>query len=93
MVEHPRRRRTSWLPATLSEQPGKTLRQQREALKEAFRAGLLPAGATVPSSRPLAEDLGVSRGVVVEAYAQLTAEGFLTSRAGSGTIVITDAAE
>jgi len=89
LVERPRRRRTSWLPATLSEQPGKTLRQQlREALKEAIRAGLLPAGATVPSSRALAEDLGVSRrGVVVEAYAQLTAEGFLTSRAGSGTIV------
>lgn len=88
LAEQSRRQRASWLPATLSEQPGRTLRQQlREAMKEAIRAGRLPAGATVPSSRALAEDLGVSRGVVVDAYAQLIAEGFLTSRAGSGTAV------
>ena len=61
--------------------------QLRAALKEAIRAGLLPAGATLPSSRALAFDLDVSRGVVVDAYAQLVAEGFLTSRAGSGTVV------
>ncbi|MEP6462330.1 MAG: PLP-dependent aminotransferase family protein [Frankiaceae bacterium] len=84
----PQRRRASWLPLTLSTKGGPTLRQQvREALKEAIRAGHLPAGTTVPSSRALADDLGVSRGVVVDAYAQLTAEGFLTSRAGSGTVV------
>lgn len=84
----PQRRRASWLPATLSDQPGRTLRQQlRGALKEAIRAGRLPPGTTVPSSRALAADLGVSRGVVVDAYAQLAAEGFLTSRAGSGTVV------
>ena len=88
MVDQPHRRRASWLPATLSDRPGRTLRQQlREAMKGAIRAGHLPAGATVPSSRALAEDLGVSRGVVVDAYAQLTAEGFLTTRAGSGTVV------
>lgn len=68
--------------------PGRTLRQQlREAMKESIRAGLLPAGSTVPSSRALAEDLGVSRGVVVDTYAQLIAEGFLIGRPGSATIV------
>jgi len=89
LVERPpQRRRASWLPAVLGDQPGRTLRQQlRGALKEAIRAGRLPPGTTVPSSRALAADLGVSRGVVVDAYAQLAAEGFLTSRAGSGTVV------
>jgi GntR family transcriptional regulator/MocR family aminotransferase len=41
----------------------------------------------MPSSRVLASDLGVSRGVVLEAYAQLAAEGFLRSRPGSATTV------
>jgi len=41
----------------------------------------------LPSSRALAADLGVSRGVAVDAYAQLSAEGFLVSRPGSGTVV------
>ncbi len=84
----PRHRRASWLPAVSSDLPGRTLRQQlRDALKAAIRDGLLPAGSTVPSSRALADDLGVSRGVVVDTYEQLTAEGFLTSRSGAGTVV------
>jgi GntR family transcriptional regulator/MocR family aminotransferase len=41
----------------------------------------------LPASRDLAADLQVSRGVVVEAYEQLVAEGFLISRVGSGTQV------
>jgi GntR family transcriptional regulator/MocR family aminotransferase len=41
----------------------------------------------MPSSRALAADLGVSRGVVTDAYEQLTAEGYLTGRPGSGTWV------
>ncbi|GIG69397.1 MocR-like pyridoxine biosynthesis transcription factor PdxR [Phytomonospora endophytica] len=56
-------------------------------LREAVRDGRLAAGAALPPSRVLAADLGVSRGVVVEAYAQLTAEGFLSSAQGSGTRV------
>jgi GntR family transcriptional regulator/MocR family aminotransferase len=57
------------------------------ALRNAIRGGQLPAGARMPSSRVLATDLGVSRGVVLEAYAQLAAEGFLRTRPGSGTTV------
>ncbi|WP_329182671.1 MocR-like pyridoxine biosynthesis transcription factor PdxR [Streptomyces sp. NBC_01477] len=57
------------------------------ALREAVRAGRLGAGTQLPSSRELAADLGVSRGLVTDAYAQLTAEGYLTSRQGAGTWV------
>lgn len=57
------------------------------ALRDAVRTGRVPPGATMPSSRVLAQDLGVSRGVVTEAYEQLAAEGFLRSRPGAGTTV------
>lgn len=88
MAGRARQQSASWLPEALSDMPGRSLRQQlREAMKGSIRSGLLPAGSRVPSSRALAEDLGVSRGVVVDAYAQLTAEGFLISRPGSGTVV------
>ncbi|MGK5446819.1 PLP-dependent aminotransferase family protein [Streptomyces radiopugnans] len=56
-------------------------------LREAVRSGRLAPGARLPSSRELAADLGVSRGLVTEAYEQLTAEGYLTSSRGSGTWV------
>jgi GntR family transcriptional regulator / MocR family aminotransferase len=47
----------------------------------------LPAGSRVPSSRALAAELGVSRGVVLEAYSQLVAEGYLTATQGAPTRV------
>lgn len=56
-------------------------------LREAVRSGRLASGTTLPASRRLAADLAVSRGSVVEAYEQLIAEGFLTSRQGAGTRV------
>jgi GntR family transcriptional regulator/MocR family aminotransferase len=56
-------------------------------LRTAVRSGRLAAGVRLPASRDLARDLGTSRGVVVEAYQQLVAEGFLVSRQGSGTRV------
>ncbi|MFY1693156.1 PLP-dependent aminotransferase family protein [Plantactinospora sp. WMMB782] len=57
------------------------------ALRAAIRDGRLATGAAVPPSRTLAEDLGCSRWVVTEAYAQLVAEGYLTARVGSATRV------
>jgi GntR family transcriptional regulator/MocR family aminotransferase len=64
------------------------LRAQLEReLREAIRAGRLPAGAELPSTRALAADLALSRGIVVEAYEQLLAEGYLTARRGSATAV------
>ena len=52
-------------------------------LREAIRSRRLEAGHVLPSTRGLAADLGVSRGVVVEAYAQLRAEGWLEVRQGA----------
>ncbi|GGM71397.1 PLP-dependent aminotransferase family protein [Dactylosporangium sucinum] len=59
----------------------------RRAVRAAIASGRLPAGSTLPPSRTLAADLGCSRWVVTEAYAQLAAEGYLESRAGSATRV------
>ncbi|MDQ2788264.1 MAG: PLP-dependent aminotransferase family protein [Actinomycetota bacterium] len=76
------------LLVTLQPGSGRPLREQlADALKYAVRTGRLRAGAQLPSTRALAADLGVSRGVVVDAYAQLAAEGFFTSFPGSGTHV------
>jgi len=67
---------------------GRPLRAQLEdGLREAARSGLLPAGSRLPATRALAGDLGVSRRLVVDAYAQLLAEGYLTARPGAGTYV------
>ena len=69
-------------------QPGRPRRVQLEsALRDAVRTGRLAAGQRLPASRVLAGDLGVSRRLVVEVYTQLTAEGYLASRPGSGTRV------
>ncbi len=64
------------------------LRSQLEReLREAIRSGRLRPGAKLPSSRGLADELELSRGVVVEAYSQLIAEGYLVARRGDGTRV------
>ena len=64
------------------------LRTQLErGLREAIRTGRLAAGERLPSSRELARALHVSRGLVVDCFDQLQAEGYLVSRAGSATRV------
>jgi GntR family transcriptional regulator/MocR family aminotransferase len=62
-------------------------RQIAASVRGGIRAGRLPLGTSLPPTRTVAADLGVSRGVVVEAYQQLVAEGYLTSRAGGYTRV------
>ncbi|MEU8632589.1 PLP-dependent aminotransferase family protein [Amycolatopsis sp. NPDC048633] len=57
------------------------------ALRQGVSSGRLPAGMRLPSTRSLADDLGIARGTVVAAYAQLAAEGWLVSATGSGTRV------
>jgi GntR family transcriptional regulator/MocR family aminotransferase len=52
-------------------------------LRDAIRDGRLAPEVALPSSRGLAEDLGVSRGVVTAAYDQLAAEGYLHTRQGA----------
>ncbi len=62
-------------------------RQMYEALRGAILEGKLAAGHRLPSSRDLAQDLGLSRNTVMAALNQLSVEGFLTSHVGRGTFV------
>jgi GntR family transcriptional regulator/MocR family aminotransferase len=67
---------------------GAPLRSQLESgLREAIRDGRLHPGERLPSSRGLARELGISRGLVQECYGQLLSEGYLTSQVGSATRV------
>ncbi len=50
--------------------------------------GRLPPGSRLPPTRALAEDLGVSRSTVTDAYARLAGEGFVEGRRGGGTVVV-----
>jgi GntR family transcriptional regulator/MocR family aminotransferase len=61
--------------------------QVQEALRRAIRSRTLRSGERLPSTRQLADQLGVSRGLVVSAYEQLLAEGYVISTVGSGTRV------
>jgi GntR family transcriptional regulator/MocR family aminotransferase len=62
-------------------------RQVYSGLRQAILAGTFRSGDRLPSTRDLAEQLGISRTVVVLAYEQLLAEGFVAGRSGSGTYV------
>ncbi|HXG26799.1 MAG TPA: PLP-dependent aminotransferase family protein, partial [Candidatus Binatia bacterium] len=86
------RTRTSSIPELLlapldRDGPIALHRQLERALQDAIRRGRLAPGSALPSTRALAEELGLSRGVVVEAYEQLAAEGYLESRRGGKTRV------
>jgi len=73
---------------TLERGPGETLRAALErTLRDAIRAGALRDGVRLPSSRGLAQALGVSRGVVSDAYGQLEAQGFLVTRSRAAPVV------
>jgi GntR family transcriptional regulator/MocR family aminotransferase len=57
--------------------------QVEQSIREGIQAGRLAAGAPLPSSRTLAKELGISRGVDTEAYSQRAAEGYLLTRQGA----------
>jgi DNA-binding transcriptional MocR family regulator len=75
------------LHLSLDRTAGFVERALETALREAIRSGRLHPAARLPGSRSLAADLGISRGTVVQAYAQLIAEGWLVGAPGSGTRV------
>ncbi|NOT05372.1 MAG: PLP-dependent aminotransferase family protein [Anaerolineales bacterium] len=56
-------------------------------LRTAILSGELKGGTKLPSTRALADELGVSRNTILNTYRQLTAEGYLESTEGSGTFV------
>src|SRR5579863_1487254 len=62
-------------------------RQLYDAYRTAIVDGSLRAGQRIPSTRVLASELGFSRFPVLNAYAQLLAEGYFESRVGAGTVV------
>ncbi|MBN3457712.1 PLP-dependent aminotransferase family protein [Mycobacterium sp. DSM 3803] len=65
---------------------GAPLRQRiAEAVIEQIRVGRLGPGDALPSTRSLAAELAVARSSVVDAYDELAAAGYTTSRPGSGT--------
>lgn len=64
--------------------------QLTEQLKLAMLDGRLAAGARLPSTRNMATTLRVSRNVVLAAYDELFAEGYIVGRHGSGTYVVDD---
>lgn len=66
---------------------GRLRRSLTEALRSAIQTGRLPATTVLPSSRRLAVDLGVSRGVVTGAYDQLVSEGYLEVKPRSAPVV------
>src|ERR687892_118926 len=82
--------RTSSLELVLDlDGAGSLSRRLERALRDAIHDGRLRPGAALPSSRGLARELGVSRGVVGAAYAQLGAEGYLVVRQGA-TVRVAD---
>ncbi|GAA4703513.1 PLP-dependent aminotransferase family protein [Brevibacillus fulvus] len=56
-------------------------------LRYQILSGELPIGSLLPPERKLAEQMGVSRNTIVRAYSELEAEGFISSRRGSGRFV------
>src|SRR5271169_6565619 len=62
-------------------------RQIYDAYRTAIIDGNLRPGQRIPSTRVLASELDVSRFPVLNAYAQLLAEGYFESRVGAGTVV------
>ncbi|MBD3160951.1 MAG: aminotransferase class I/II-fold pyridoxal phosphate-dependent enzyme [Candidatus Eisenbacteria bacterium] len=58
------------------------------AIRERISAGALPVGTRLPPERKLAEELGVNRSTVFQAYRELKERGLLGARVGSGTVVL-----
>lgn len=68
-------------------QSGPAWRWFYEMLRQEILTGHLKAGARLPATRDLAEQFGFARGTIVSAFEQLTAEGYVEGRTGSGTYV------
>ncbi|MDQ6692930.1 MAG: PLP-dependent aminotransferase family protein, partial [Chloroflexota bacterium] len=86
-------KRSSTLPiASIELEPTLPLpiyRQLYDQLRQAILTGRLKGGTRLPSTRLFADELGVARNTVLNAFEQLLAEGYLYSRIGAGTYVAT----
>jgi GntR family transcriptional regulator / MocR family aminotransferase len=80
--------RTADLLVRVDRRAGSALQQQiYSEIRSAVLDGIVQPGARLPSSRSLADDLAVSRTTTLLAFEQLTAEGYIVGRRGSGTFV------
>ncbi|WP_020655417.1 MocR-like pyridoxine biosynthesis transcription factor PdxR [Massilia niastensis] len=83
-----RAEKTAWTLALGTPAPGETLqRWLYRTLRQAILDGRLAEGTLLPGSRTLAQQYGVARGTVQQAYDQLLSEGYLLAERGSGTRV------
>lgn len=62
-------------------------RRVYEAIRRAITKKILPAGARLPSTRSLAQDISVSRNTILAAFDQLIDEGYVAAKTGSGTYI------
>ncbi|MDP1554956.1 MAG: PLP-dependent aminotransferase family protein [Hyphomonas sp.] len=92
-LSHPVISTTALLPLfRLDRTSGLSLQDQiRRSLINAIESGVLPMGAKLPSSRKLADQLGVSRNTTLLSYQTLISDGHLVSRERSGVFVATNA--
>jgi GntR family transcriptional regulator / MocR family aminotransferase len=81
----------SWHVNRTSETP--LFRQVYEEIRKAILSQTLRRGTKLPSTREMASRIGVSRASVVTAYEQLSDEGYLSGRVGSGSYISFDAPE
>lgn len=78
--------RASDVPITVDRSDPRPLATQiADQVRAGATSGMLRPGTRLPSTRRLAADLGVARGVTEQAWDQLRAEGWLVSRIGSGS--------
>jgi DNA-binding transcriptional MocR family regulator len=57
-------------------------------IRKMILSGILPVGFKLPSERRLADTLEINRSTVLSAYRELKADGFISSAAGKGTVVL-----
>lgn len=83
-----KRSTTPTIPITFDRASTQSLYQQLcDSLRKTILSGQLPGGSALPSTRRLADELGLSRTTVVNAYEQLIAEGYIEGKGGSGSYV------
>jgi DNA-binding GntR family transcriptional regulator len=76
------------LPADLGRLGRPLWRGLEAALAWQIDVGRVPAGSRVPSTRTLAQRLGLSRNTVALAFDSLIADGYLSSHVGDGSYVL-----
>lgn len=80
-------RRAPLMLQVVTGDPRPIARQITDGVKRLIAAGELHTGDVLPSVRGLAQQLSINPNTVAKAYAELTAEGWLLSRAGLGLFV------